>query len=234
MKRFIYLAMLSACAALPAYAQPNVLGLPAVPQATGAPVATAPVVATSGARTGAKPASLPSQIVYQQAKSVLSGGINLVASYIDRQATVRAATNAVFNTPERRTAAINAARLVQRDVALACLKQCKAAPMSPGKILPDGKLQFDMVINEYPRALTGEDMVAMLMGQPLKVIPKTAASSSTKTAAPAGIPVAVPLRPIAPPTAPPATASAIPAPAPALAPQSPALAPSNASSGAAQ
>ncbi len=200
--------MLSTCSALPAYAQPNVLGLPAVPQ--GAPVATAPASASSGVRKAGTPASLPSQTPDQQAKSVLSGGINLASNYTGRQATVRATTSAVFNTPEQRTAAINAARLVQRDVALACAKQCKAAPMPPGKILPDGKLQFDMVINEYPRPLSSEDMVAMLMGQPLKVLPKTAASAPAKPGAPAGMPVAVPLRPIEAPT------------------------PSNASSGAAQ
>jgi hypothetical protein len=214
MKRLFYLCMLSACTALPAYAQPNVLGLPAVPQGPGAPVA-APTPASSGARKAGIPASLPFQIADQQAKSVLSGGISLASSYVGRQATVRATTNAVFNTPEQRTAAINAARLVQRDVALACAKQCTTAPMPPGKILPDGKLQFEMVINEYPRPLSNDDMVAMLMGQPLKVLPKTPASAPAKPGAPAGMPVAVPLRPIEAPT-------------------TPAPTPSNASSGAAQ
>jgi hypothetical protein len=220
MQRYFYtnflrtLATLAALASTALWAQPNVLGLPAVPQNMASP-SSAPAATTHNTPTTSKPAASASAqhaVVDQQAKSVLSGGVSMVSSYVGQRANVRVTTNATYPSPAQREAAFQAARLVQRDVALACGKQCKAAPMPEPKLLADQKLQFDMVIDHYPRVLSSDDMVAMLLGKPLaappKAPPKAPAGLSTKaTSPPTGTPIAVPLRPITVPTepAPPAT-----------------------------
>jgi hypothetical protein len=180
MQRFKYVLAISFLASLPAYGQGNVLGLPAVPQK--APAATP---AASPAASAATP-----QQRDEQAKSVLSGGVTLASNYDGRTVSVVVTTNNTYTTEEQRKAAFKAARLVQRDVKVSCAKQCKAATNMPApQILPEGKLQFAMVVNDYPRALSNEDMVALLLGKPLAVIPvaapKAAATDAPASAAPA-------------------------------------------------
>lgn len=166
------------CAVLQAHAQsqPNVLGLPAVPQTPSASV-PAPAAAASAAR---KPVSgVAAPLSDSQIKSVISGGVTMASSYVQRTATVRVTTNNIYQTEEQRKTAISAGRLVQRDLRISCGKQCKpAANMPAPKILPDGKLQFDLVIDDYPRVLTQDDMIAMVLGNPLAVLPKTAPASA--------------------------------------------------------
>jgi hypothetical protein len=195
------------------HAQSNVLGLPAVPQNPVQPAASAPGPAPAGspatAASGAakrKPAAAasaasaaqagppPQQINDADAKAVLSGGVVMASSYVGKVATVRVTTNNTYRGEALRRQALNAARLVQRDLALSCAWQCKPAPMPPPKLLADDKLQFDMVIDNYPRVLSYDDMIAMLLGKPLAVTPKPAA---TATAAPP-----TPSAPTASPTAP--------------------------------
>jgi hypothetical protein len=201
---FLYALVLAGCAVLQAHAQsePNVLGLPVVPQAPAASMPSPPAVGTSAAR---KPASGASSAVAppltdSQIKSVISGGITMASSYAQRTATVRVTTNNIYQTEEQRKTAISAGRLVQRDLRISCGKQCKpAANMPAPKILPDGKLQFELVIDDYPRVLTQDDMIAMVMGNPLAMLPKTAPAS-----APASVPASAPV------VAPAAPASATP------------------------
>ncbi len=187
----LYTCVLMLCAALQAHAQPesNVLGLPAVPQT---PAASTPATSASAARKTASGATPSSAIPLSdsQIKSVISGGVTMASSYLQRTATVRVTTNNTYQTEEQRKTAVSAGRLVQRDLLISCGKQCKpAANMPTPKILPDGKLQFDMVIDDYPRVLTQEDMIAMVLGNPLAVLPKTApaapAASAPTPAAPA-------------------------------------------------
>jgi hypothetical protein len=187
----LYALVIAACAVLQAHAQPefNVLGLPPVPQT---PAASAPTPATgaSAARKAASGASPASAVPLSdsQIKSVISGGVTMASSYAQRAATVRVTTNNVYQTQEQRKTAISAGRLVQRDLRISCGKQCKpAANMPAPKILPDGKLQFDMVIDDYPRVLTQDDMIAMVLGNPLALLPKTAPApaASAASAAPA-------------------------------------------------
>jgi hypothetical protein len=109
----------------------------------------------------------------------------MASSYAQRTATVRVTTNNIYQTEEQRKTAISAGRLVQRDLRISCGKQCKpAANMPAPKILPDGKLQFDMVIDDYPRVLTQDDMVAMVLGNPLAVQPMAAPASAPAAPAP--------------------------------------------------
>jgi hypothetical protein len=198
-----------------AHAQANVLGLPAVPQNVQ-PAASAPGPAPAGnpgapasGATKRKPAAAASaasaasaaraapqspQINDADAKAVLSGGVTMASSYVGKVATVRVTTNNTYPGEALRRQALNAARLVQRDLALSCAWQCKPAPMPPPKVLADDKLQFEMVIDNYPRVLSYDDMIAMLLGKPLAVASKPAA---TATAAPP-----TPTAPTASPTAP--------------------------------
>jgi hypothetical protein len=203
-----------------AMAQANILGLPAIPQTPVQPAV--PAAAQSGASAPAAGASaktpkqsasaaravasapkaapaVPQETVNDaEAKSVLSGGVTMASSYEGKLATVRVTTNNVYQGNVYREQAIKAAKLVQRDLVTSCAWQCKPAPMPAPVILADGKLQFVMAIDNYPRVLSYDDMITMLLGKPLAVTPKPAATAT-----------------VAPPAAAPATT---PAPANALPP----------------
>jgi hypothetical protein len=171
-----------------AFAQPNVLGLPIVPQnpinepvvvqgaATAASAASAPKGA-KGARAvrpkgGASSAAAPSalQVNDADAKSVLNGGVTMATSYTGTLATLRITTNTQYQDETQRKTALTAGRLVQRDLYMACAKQCKPAQMAAPKILPDNKLQFELVINGFNRVINQDDMISMLLGRPLAVV----------------------------------------------------------------
>jgi hypothetical protein len=214
-----------------AMAQANILGLPAVPQtpvqpaAQPAPQATAsaPKVGASAAAknakqsasaaragaSGAKPgAALPQESINDvEDKSVLSGGVTMASSYEGKLATVRVTTNNVYQGEVYRSQAIKAAKLVQRDLVTSCAWQCKPAPMPAPQILADGKLQFVMAIDNYPRVLSYDDMITMLLGKPLAVTPKPTVTATV------GAPTAptVPASATAPrPAAVPPVANALP------------------------
>jgi hypothetical protein len=204
-----------------AMAQANILGLPAVPQtpvqaaaqpapqaAASAPKAGASAAAktakqsASAARagaSGAKPsAALPQESVNDvEAKSVLSGGVTMASSYEGKLATVKVTTNNVYQGEVYRSQAIKAAKLVQRDLVTSCAWQCKPAPMPAPQILADGKLQFVMAIDNYPRVLSYDDMITMLLGKPLAVTPKPAATATAATPS-AAAPAAAPRTAVAP------------------------------------
>jgi hypothetical protein len=179
-----FFRLLALCALLlpiHAYAQGNVLGLPAVPQT---PIAEPqPAASGAGPKPGASAAAAQPQVTDADIKSVLNGGVIMASSYTSTLATVRITTNTPYKGDARRKQALTAARLVQRDVRVACGKQCKPASMPAPKILPDGKLQFDMVIDGLARALSNDDMMGLLLGRPLPVVaagPGAAASAAAK------------------------------------------------------
>jgi hypothetical protein len=190
-----------------ALAQPNILGLPAVPQtpvqSAAQPAASAPGAAAKNAKqsasaaravaSGAKPsAALPQEGVSSaEDKSVLSGGVTMASSYEGKIATVRVTTNNVYQGEVYRSQAIKAAKLVQRDLVTSCAWQCKPAPMPAPQILADGKLQFVMAIDNYPRVLSYDDMITMMMGQPLAVMPKPAVTATTAPPASNALPPGV-------------------------------------------
>jgi len=68
---------------------------------------------------------------------------------------------------DKREAALKAARAAQRDLPLSCLKQCKAAPMSPPQFDKDGLLRFDLAVRGLPRRLTESDVKDLAQGTPL-------------------------------------------------------------------
>jgi hypothetical protein len=154
MKLLIYLLTMALYGSQAAAQESNILGLPAVPQ-----------TAASGAKAGAAPAGPLIRDV--EGKAILSGGMQMASSYAGKITTVRVTTIAAFNDPDSKTKALAAARLMQRDLPLSCGAQCKSAAMPEPKILPDGKVQFDLNIEGFPRIVDRDDMVNMIKGVPL-------------------------------------------------------------------
>jgi hypothetical protein len=209
MQKFLFtLVLCSASATVLAQPEANVLGLPAVPQIK-APSEVAPS-ATPGTPSAGKPGAKPSanpgasapkagasapvnQATNDSAlKSVLSGGVTMASSYNSTTTTVRVTTANTYPGAVLAAQAIQAARLVQRDLKLSCGKLCKPAPMAAPQILKDGTLQFDMVIDGYQGQLSNEDMLSMMMAKPLPV------PAAPKPVAPVPPPAAAAAKPTAP------------------------------------
>lgn len=157
----------------------NLLGLPVTPQTTA---------------SGTKVVPVPQGPLIRDvnSKAILSGGMQMASSYAGKLSTVRVTTLKAFTTPQDKTDALAAARLMQRDVSLSCGKLCKSGPMPEPKILPDGKVQFDLVIDGFARVLQSDDMINMIKGIPIvqrpgKPVPSASASK----------PAAVPNAPLA-------------------------------------
>ena len=131
----------------------NILGLPAVPQG--------PAAATS---TGKKPAT-PVKPSDAEIKSVLSGNLRLASYYPEGLIIVRVATDKTFVGDVPRAQALQAARLVQRDVRLGCGKFCKSAPMPAPTLQPDNTLSFDIVVSGYDGVMSTPDMVNLVSGK---------------------------------------------------------------------
>ena len=135
----------------------NILGLPAVPQG---PPAT-PLATTAAAKKPAQPTK-PSDA---DIKSALSGKLNLASFYPEGQIIVRVTTDKTFVGNVPRAQAIQAARLVQRDVRLACSKMCKPEAMPAPTLQLDNTLSFDIVISGYEGTMSTADMVNLVSGK---------------------------------------------------------------------
>jgi hypothetical protein len=146
-------ALLALACGTAAAQEVNILGLPAVPQTTA-----------SGTKVPAPAGPLIRDV---NGKAILSGGMQMASSYAGKLTTVRVTTLKLFTTTSDRLEALSAARLMQRDVPLSCGTLCKSGPMSEPKILPDGKVQFDLVIDGFARVVDGDDMINMVKGLPL-------------------------------------------------------------------
>lgn len=190
---FHFLALCAVLLPLHAFSQPNVLGLPAVPQT---PLPESPPAGGAASPKAGASAAQP-QVSDSDMKAVLNGGVTMASSYTSTLATVRVTTHTLYQGDALRKQALSAARLVQRDLRLACGKQCKPSSMGAPKLLPDGKLQFDLVIDGLPRALNNDDMMNLLLGRPLVVAaatakpsPQVAPPARAAASAAAGVPVA--------------------------------------------
>ena len=192
------------------YAQSNnVLGLPAVPQTPQAPASGA---SAARAATVPSPAPLPGTPTDAETKSALSGNISLASFYQEGQITVRVGTVKTFVGNAARAQALQAARLVQRDVRLACGKLCKPGLMPAPTIQSNNTLSFDLVINGYAGTLNTVDMVnlvnAKAIGPGGKLVPVPVASPTPlPTPLPVPIPVPLPVPVPVPLTAPAAAAT---------------------------
>lgn len=210
----------------------NILGLPAVlqrPASAPLPPAATPALnaaQATAAKSAASAASRPvaaEQVRDAGVKSVLSGNVKLASTFAGNLMTVRMITANTY-AGELRSKALQAGRLVQRDVRTACAKLCKPAAMPAPQLLPDGTLQVDMVVDGYGGQISIADMVNMMMGK--RIGPPMAVSVTSPAAVlakPSPPPPLLPPEPPAAPTTPSPTntaADANPALMPALPPAS--------------
>lgn len=195
------LLLASCLPALHAQDSNNVLGLPAVPQ--GAATNASP----GKSATERSAPALPAAPTDADIKSILSGSMRLASSYQSGQITVQVITEKAFMGDKLRGQALQAARLVQRDVGVPCGKLCTRGSMPAPGFLANNSLVFDIVIEGYAGLLSTADMINLVSGKPVS---PGAAAPAAKPPAPARAPVP------APPSAS-ASASAS-APAPALSP----------------
>ena len=168
-------------AALHAQNSNNVLGLPAVPQTPQMPQTAA---------SGAKPGPVPGAPLDADTKSAISGNIKLASFYQEGLVTVRVATDKAYVGSAPRAQALQAARLVQRDIRLSCGKLCKPGLMPAPTLLPDNTLSFDLVLSGYAGILSTADMVNLVSAKPIspgaKAVPAPVSASvaaATPTAA---------------------------------------------------
>ena len=162
----------------------NILGLPAVPQ-----IPQVPQAAGSGMSAAAKPASAPAKPMDSEIKSAVSGNIKLASFYQEGLVTVRVATDKTYTDSAPRAQALQAARLIQRDIRLACGKLCKPGPMPAPTLQADNTLSFDLVISGYSGILSTTDMVNLVnaraisaggkaVAAPVRVVPSPAAPAT--------------------------------------------------------
>lgn len=156
------LAMISTCFIFNAYAQEaNVLGLPAVPQPKPGAAASAPGAASKLAKpTDSSPN-----------RDVLAGEMSLQHSALNGLGRLVMTTKSIFNTQATRGNAIDAARLVQRDLTIACGKQCKPEKMASPKILSSGQLEFELAFSPLYQHLNQAQFLAALQSKPINLTP---------------------------------------------------------------
>ena len=156
----------------------NVLGLAPVPQSPAAPASS---TAAAGNKTAVATQTNATKPTDAQIKSVLSGNITLASFYQQGLITVKGSTVKTFAGSALRAQALQAARLVQRDVKLACGKLCTPGPMPPPTLQEDNILRFDLVISGYEGKLSTVDMANLFNARPIgpgsKVVPVPPAAS---------------------------------------------------------
>lgn len=175
----VALALALALAAT-AYAQDsnNVLGLPAVPQSPPA----YPAAGASAAQKAGAPAK-PAKPTDADIRSVLSGKLNAASYYQDGLITVRVSTEKTFVGDAQRAQAMQAARLLQRDVRLACGTLCKPAPMPKPEFKADNTLSFALVVSGFSGKMNAQDMVNLISGK--RISPRAPSSPAAEVVAPA-------------------------------------------------
>ena len=97
--------------------------------------------------------------------------------------TVRVTTEKTFVGDAQRAQAIQAAKLIQRDVGLACGNLCKPAPMPSPGIQPDNTLGFDIVVEGYKGSMSMPDMINLVSGKRVSAAVRTAAPDATAVSA---------------------------------------------------
>lgn len=146
--------------AMPAKAQEsNVLGLPAVPQPKPG----------SAAAVGASAAKAPAGTAAN--RDVLAGEMGLQHSSLGGVGRLIITTRATFVTAGAKGSAIDAARSVQKELAIACGKQCKPEKMAAPKILSSGQMEFELVFRPLYQHLNQAQFIAALQSKPLNLTP---------------------------------------------------------------
>ena len=140
----------------------NILGLPAIPQPKPGSAAANAAQAASAAKPAAPAA--PN-------RDVLAGELGIQHSALNGIGRLVFTTRTTFSTPGAQSSAIEAARAVQRDLAIACAKQCKPVKMGAPKSLAGGQLEFDVAFTPLYQHLNQAQFLAALQSKPLNLTP---------------------------------------------------------------
>ncbi len=99
-----------------------------------------------------------------QTKAALNGLVQASVSYSGQEAQVLVLSKKRFAQTAAKTRALQAARLIQRDVAVFCGNHCRALPMPAPQLLPNGQLRFSLRLTGLGRQLFQEELQALLSG----------------------------------------------------------------------
>lgn len=166
--------------AAPLHAQEsNVLGLPAIPQPK--PGSTSPAGAASGAS-----AAKGTAVSAVASRDAISGELGLQHSAREGVGRLIVTTRTIFATAGARSSALDTAKLVQKELTLACGKQCKPIAMTAPKVLSSGQLEFELAFAPLHQHLSQAQFLAALQGKPLNLLP---AQLQAPGAAPAAVSV---------------------------------------------
>jgi hypothetical protein len=162
-----YAAVLAISITVPLFAQEaNVLGLPAIPQPKPG---SAPTTGTTKPGSGASAAKGVSQPSVN--RDAISGELGLQHSAREGVGRLIVTTRTVFTTAGARSVAVDSGKLVQRELANACGKQCQPQKMIAPKILSSGQLEFELVFAPLYQNLNQAQFLAAIQGRPLNLTP---------------------------------------------------------------
>lgn len=161
--------LLTLCISAPLIAQEaNVLGLPAIPQPK--PGSAPPAgIAKPGSGAPATKGAAPTSIANREA---ISGELGLQHSAREGIGRLIVTTRTVFATAGGRSTAIETGKFVQKELAIACGKQCQPQKMAAPKILSSGQLEFELVFAPLHQNLSQAQFLAALQGRPLNLTPQ--------------------------------------------------------------
>jgi len=110
-----------------------------------------------------------------QTKAVLNGELRAQASYEANLTHVWVSSKRSFKSKPEQAKALQAARLIQRDVGRFCANYCRAEPMPAPELLANGQISFVLSFSGLGRQLFEEELPALLSGSPpLRAAPKPA------------------------------------------------------------
>ena len=105
----------------------------------------------------------------EQTKAALNGAIEARAHYLGEMTMVKITTKRLYHTPQEKQKALQAAKLIQRDVTNFCQDSCTAEAMLEPLVLRNGQLIFSLRFKGLGRQLFQEELQALLQGQPRQV-----------------------------------------------------------------
>lgn len=152
----IVAAAASSLQAQPGY-EPNVLGLPAVPQTKPGAGVPAPIAA----QTAVAP---PPDI-----RSFITGPMSIQHSAVGGVGRIAAVSQAIYKTSADRQMAIKAGEAMQSGVRAACGKQCQPLPMTKPYMTREGQVHIDIAFKPLYANLNHEQMVLLLQGKPVQL-----------------------------------------------------------------
>ena len=117
----------------------------------------------------------------EQVKAALNGEIEARAHYLGDVTIVKISTKRFFHTPQEKQKALQAATLIQRDVANFCQNSCIPEASLVPLVLRNGQLIFSLRFKGLGRQLFQEDLLALLQGVPPLPVQTAPASAISAT-----------------------------------------------------